>query len=132
VLWAGAIITLLFLLPEGFLCRALVLSIFSPILLLSLSQNDNCLSRFFSTKFMVWLGSISYVLYMGHGIVEKILKVIVNPDKFTASGLAVRSGVLALNVTAILAAAIFLYYCVETPCRKWLRNIRWRKQDFAQ
>jgi peptidoglycan/LPS O-acetylase OafA/YrhL len=132
VLWAGAIITLLFLLPGGFLCRALVLSIFFPVLLLSLSQRDNCLSRFFSTKFMVWLGSISYGLYMGHGIVEKILKVIVNPDKFSASSLAVRSGVLALNMTAILAAAIFLYYCVETPCRKWLRDIRWRKQGYTQ
>ncbi len=132
VLWAGAIIALLFSLPEGFLCRAIVLSIFFPVLLLSLSQKDNCLSRFFSTKFMIWLGSISYGLYMGHGIVEKILKVIVNPDKFAASSLATRSGVLVLNATAILAAAILLYYFVETPCRKWLRDLRWRKQDFAQ
>jgi peptidoglycan/LPS O-acetylase OafA/YrhL len=81
---------------------------------------------------MVWLGTISYGLYMSHGIVEKLLKVIVNPDKFSASSLAVRSGVLALNVTAILVAAIFLYYFIETPCRKWLRDLRWRKQDLPQ
>ena len=132
MLWAGAITASAFFLPEGFLCRAIILTLCFPALLLSLSQKDNNLSRFFSTKSMVWLGSISYGLYMGHGIVEKILKVIVNPDKFAASSLAVRSGVLALNVITILAAAIFLYYCVETPCRKWLRDIRWRKRDSAQ
>jgi peptidoglycan/LPS O-acetylase OafA/YrhL len=132
ILWAGAITASAFFLPEGFLCRAIILTLCFPVLLLSLSQKDNCLSRFFSTKSMVWLGSISYGLYMSHGIVEKVLKVIVNPDKFAASSSAVRSGVLALNVTAILAAAIFLHYCVETPCRKWLRDIRWRKQDLPQ
>ena len=132
VFWAITTSALAFFLTDGFLCHAIILTLCFPALLLSLSQNDNSLSRFFSTKSMVWLGSISYGLYMSHGIVEKILKVIVNPDKFSASGLAVRGGVLALNVTAILAAAIFLYYCVETPCRKWLRGFRWRKQDWLQ
>jgi peptidoglycan/LPS O-acetylase OafA/YrhL len=132
VFWAITTSALAFFLTDGFLCHAIILIICFPALLLSLSQKSNSLSRFFSTKAMVWLGSISYGLYMSHGIVEKILKVIVNPDKFAASSLAVRSGVLALNVTAILAAAIFLYYCVETPCRLWLRGFRWRKQNWPQ
>lgn len=132
VLWAGAITALAFFLPDGFLCRALVLSIFFPVLLLSLSQKDNCLTRFFSTKAMVWLGCISYGLYMSHGIVEKILKVIVNPEKFSTSSLAIRSGVFSLNITLILIASVIMYYCVEIPCRRWLRDIRWRKQGYPQ
>jgi peptidoglycan/LPS O-acetylase OafA/YrhL len=126
VFWAIITCALAFFLTDGFLCHAIILTLCFPALLLSLSQKNNYLSQFFSTKSMVWLGTISYGLYMSHGIVEKLLKVIVNPDKFSASSLAVRSGVLALNVTALLAAAIFLYYFIETPCRKWLRDIRLR------
>ena len=73
---------------------------------------------------MIWTGYISYSLYMSHAIVEKVLKVALNPAKYAAASVPVKSGILMLNVGVLLFSAMAVYYFVEIPCRRWLRALR--------
>lgn len=96
--------------------------IFIPFIL-SLAQSGGIVSRFMSSRVMVWLGAVSYSLYMCHVLLLDLLGVFVKSDGAgeqidALSALGLSCGLLAGS----LALASALYYGVEEPCRRALRR----------
>jgi len=93
------------------------------IAILILSYPNGILTRILSVLFLVYLGEISYSLYLTHLLVRRVLKVLLHPDRF--DGLAAHTRLLyfAIYAIAILAAAMALYHLVEQPCRRQLRKV---------
>lgn len=91
-------------------------------LILGLSQSHGFVSRLLATRLVVFLGVISYSIYLSHGVVQRVLKVALPAQQFTNASLPIRLGVWLAYLTVILLAAIALYYGVEHPARLWLRR----------
>ena len=92
------------------------------ILILGLSRADGIFSRLLATRVCVFLGEISYSIYLVHGIVQRLLKIILPEQHFTASSLPVRAGIVFADFAAVLLAAMLLYFLIEHPARVWLRR----------
>lgn len=99
------------------------------VLLVGLSHSGGLVARFLACPPMVFLGEVSYSVYLTHGILERIIKVLLPYDRFLASSLPIRLGVLTTYGALVLATAIGLYFLVERPARQWLREVseRWPK-----
>ncbi len=94
-----------------------------PMLLLGLTSETSLLSKFCSTLPALWLGRVSYALYMSHAIALRLIKVLLPFDHYVNSPFAVRLLVLFTHIGLILLLACALYYLVEIPARKYLRRI---------
>ncbi len=92
------------------------------ILILGLSRADGIFSRLLARRALVFLGEISYSLYLVHGVVQRLLKVALPAERFAAAPLALRTGVWLAAGAAVLVAATLLYYGLEHPARGWLRR----------
>jgi peptidoglycan/LPS O-acetylase OafA/YrhL len=77
---------------------------------------------------MLWLGRISYALYMSHGIAQKLLKVVLPAEHYVNSPFVVRVLLFSVNILLILLFAVALYYIVEIPSRRYLRQIAVSRQ----
>jgi peptidoglycan/LPS O-acetylase OafA/YrhL len=71
---------------------------------------------------LLYLGEVSYSLYMTHTLAQKILNRLMRTTRFVQAPLATR--VLVLSVYAAMAVLLCLltYYLVERPCRDWGRH----------
>jgi peptidoglycan/LPS O-acetylase OafA/YrhL len=90
-----------------------------PLLVLALTSNDTSFaSRIFGNRVMVWLGTISYSVYMIHTIFGKIVVGLSNklPPPSPIVGLLMLGGVFA----SLLLVASLSYWLFENPTRKWL------------
>lgn len=92
-------------------------------LILALSAAQGPVTALLSSKVFVYLGEISYSLYLSHGIVQRVLKVALPFNQFDASGGLVRLGVAAAYWITILASAAALYHLVEKPGRDYCRRL---------
>lgn len=92
------------------------------LLLLGLSRADGWVSRLLATRPVVFLGVISYSIYLSHGIVLRALKIALPTQSYSDAPLPVRTGIFLTYLATILLAAIALYYTVEHPARLWLRR----------
>ena len=108
--------------PLGAYLSAALFLLAVGLLLLGLSRADGIVSRLLAWSPIVFLGDISYSIYLSHGVVQRILKIILPADKFAASPLAVRVGVLLTFVLALFALSLCVYFTVERPARNWLRR----------
>jgi peptidoglycan/LPS O-acetylase OafA/YrhL len=110
-------------LAASILCYSLSPDIFSwtipayVVLLWSLAQYPE---GFLGGRVAVYLGQVSYSLYMTHGIVQIILSRVLPTERFTNAPLIVRLGVLCLYLGAITLPALATYHMVEGPMRSWL------------
>ena len=93
-----------------------------PIFLLACLSASAPMARFMALGVVVFLGEISYSLYMTHGIVDKLLKIALPPERFVDFPTLVQWGVAGLYTLLIAAAALLCYYLVERPSRRWLRE----------
>lgn len=93
-----------------------------PILLLAGLSPGASFTRLLSTSAILFLGEISYSLYMTHGIVDKLLKIVLPPEHFAASPLLSRLGILAVYWAAVALAALLCYFIIERPSRTWLKR----------
>jgi peptidoglycan/LPS O-acetylase OafA/YrhL len=97
-----------------------------PALLLGLTAEQALVARFFTLRPVLWLGRISYSIYMTQAIVQRLLKAALNPARFEPSPFMVRL-LLCLGVLGlVLGMASLFYYLVETPARAGLR--RWAER----
>jgi peptidoglycan/LPS O-acetylase OafA/YrhL len=124
---AGAIVGILYLLDAHPLTTirdssGLVDVLFVP-LVLTLALGVGTLPRLLATAPMVYLGHVSFSLYMVHELVHtswnwaaQQFELRLLPD------LAGKSVVIGLLVVAF-ACAILLYHLVEEPARKWMRGM---------
>lgn len=116
--------------PVGARFAAPTIVLLFPALLLGLTSESSLLSQVLSSSTALWLGRVSYALYMSHAIAEKCLKVVLPSSHFVNLPLALRLLVVCANVLLIFLCAAALYYWVEIPARNHMRrlSIWWAKR----
>ena len=101
--------------------------IFLCSLILSLTSSQAYLSKILSKKPMVWLGHISYSLYMSHLFTFELLGIIAGTEPMPVSQIGLLE-IMGMSVGMIFAAiviATILYYAIEKPCHRYLKSIQW-------
>lgn len=88
-----------------------------------LAISSGVTARLFALAPMVWLGEISYSLYMVHFPVLRALGIVFRPERLAAMAPLAAAGVYCLCIGACIACAAALYYLVERPLRVRLRNV---------
>ncbi len=81
--------------------------------------------RFLTWRPLVWLGLISYGLYMYHQAINGLMHVwLFDAEPSVASW---RQAAVAVGVMVIaIAVATLSYRCVETPIRRWAQQVRFK------
>jgi peptidoglycan/LPS O-acetylase OafA/YrhL len=110
------------LLTYGPLMGALLLTGFVVLVYRLAIQQNEC-SLLWTNRFAVYLGEISYSLYMAHTLTQKVCYKLLPADQFIGAALAVSSGVLLVYATGIAVFVLGTYYLVERPSRRALRRL---------
>lgn len=91
-------------------------------LILSLAQPDGPVSRFLATRTMLWLGAVSYPLYMSHLLVIDVLGAFAGSEDTGNMSALEALGMTSFILALALAVGAALHYGVEEPCRRALRG----------
>jgi peptidoglycan/LPS O-acetylase OafA/YrhL len=94
-----------------------------PLLLAGLTAERSRTARLLATRPFLWIGKISYSLFVGHAVVLIPLRGLLPPDRFAGSPLSLRCAILAFYASAILGFAVALYKFVEIPCARVLKRL---------
>lgn len=97
-----------------------VLAGLMPVLILALAEQRRPVTKLMSRKPVVFLGKISYAIYLWHAIVEKVLKVALPAEGFGDSSLVARASVAAVYLVAPIVVGAVTYICWEQPANKYL------------
>jgi peptidoglycan/LPS O-acetylase OafA/YrhL len=91
-----------------------------PWLVLALTSNVPSVSnRILGNRVVVWLGTISYSIYMIHTLFGKIIAGLASKvDPSPVSGIFMLIGVFAL----LLAISTLSYHWFENPARRWIQH----------
>lgn len=92
-------------------------------LIMSLSLARGPLIAFFSSRVVVYFGEISYSLYLSHGVVQRVLKVVLPVPSMEGRDWVLRLAVGGAYWLVILASAMLLYHFVEKPGRDVCRRL---------
>ena len=92
------------------------------LLILGVTYRGGIPAYLLSCRPVVFLGEISYSIYLIHGVVLRLLKTVLPAAHFEHAPAPLRWGLAMGNFAAVILAAILLYYCVENPARSWLRR----------
>jgi peptidoglycan/LPS O-acetylase OafA/YrhL len=110
------------LLTGGPIMVALLLTGFVALVYwLATLQNNS--SGLWTNRFAIYLGEISYSLYMAHTLAQKVCYKLLPSDQFSGATLILRLGILGAYVTCIAIAVLGTYYLVERPSRRGLRGL---------
>jgi peptidoglycan/LPS O-acetylase OafA/YrhL len=71
---------------------------------------------------LVFLGEISYSLYMTHTLVQKVVYTLLPSSRFEDSHLVIRIVVIGIYSSLIVGICLACYYWLENPSRKALRK----------
>jgi peptidoglycan/LPS O-acetylase OafA/YrhL len=124
---AAAIVGILYLLdahpiPTIYDSAALVDLLFVP-LMLTLAIGAGTLPALLSLRPMVYLGHISFSLYMVHELVHTTWNwMVMQFELRLGSDLAGKAVLLGLLAGALMGA-VLLYHVVEEPARRWMRGM---------
>jgi len=97
-----------------------------PLILASLTSEKSWVAKVFCTKPALWMGKVSYALYMCHGVGLKLLKILLSPEKFSNCGLGMRLLLVLCEILFLLGFAAALCFLIEIPARNFLR--KWNNQ----
>ena len=92
------------------------------VLIVGLTSRGGVAVRVLSTAPLVYLGEISYSLYLVHSLVRSLINVLAAK----ASVDATTPPVVALSIVLAVAAAALAYHGIELPGRRFLRGPRAR------
>jgi peptidoglycan/LPS O-acetylase OafA/YrhL len=81
----------------------------------------NTVSRVLSAGWIVWLGEISYSVYMVHVLILGLLGRVA-ARAFPHAGTVVQPALLVLAAGVVVVAAAILHHLVERPARQYFRN----------
>ncbi len=70
----------------------------------------------------VFLGEISYSLYMSHTLCQKMINVLLPSSKFGELGFSLKIGLLMLYASLTMLWCLSIYHLVERPCRSLFRR----------
>jgi peptidoglycan/LPS O-acetylase OafA/YrhL len=93
------------------------------LIVATLGINGNSSSLFWQAPPLVYLGEISYSLYMTHTITFTLINKFLPFDAVSGSLLIVRFTFVLNCLLIILISALPMYYLVEKPLRKSSRQI---------
>jgi peptidoglycan/LPS O-acetylase OafA/YrhL len=94
------------------------------LLILGLSRATGLISSLLAWAPIFFLGEISYSIYLTHALTQRVLKITLPVEKFAGDPLPLRLGVLLVYAACLLVLALCVYYAVERPARRWLRQRR--------
>jgi peptidoglycan/LPS O-acetylase OafA/YrhL len=106
-----------------------MLSGFSAIIL-GLSRTEGMMGRWMSKPGMVYLGTISYSLYMTHTVTAIFLRALFPVQNHIGSSAITKWGIFLIEFFSITLVAALCYHIIEVPIREWLRLI-WKKKSLA-
>jgi peptidoglycan/LPS O-acetylase OafA/YrhL len=113
------------LLVGGPLIVVLLLTGFLALIYLLVYQEDNC-SRLWTNRLAVYLGEVSYSLYMAHTLGQKVCYKLLPSERFAASGSITRLAIIFIYIIFIATFSLGTYYLVEKPSRWRLRQLLFR------
>lgn len=122
--WIGSIAAVL-VLSNVFGQVQWLLPFVMALIVLSAAQPRGPLSRLLSTRPMVWLGNVSYSLYMVHLLVLELLGILFPepPTPPEQMGPLDVLGTIIFMVTLCVVGATALYYLVEEPARVRVKSL---------
>ncbi len=129
----GSIISIIVIL-DGKIPNILILLPFC-FLILSAANGNKAIKAVFETQAMIWLGSISYSVYMSHEIiitlVGRTLSAMFGSNNYDRFALSSRVVISLGTIALVLCISHFLFNYVEWPARSAIRkyNIRIKKSD---
>jgi peptidoglycan/LPS O-acetylase OafA/YrhL len=91
------------------------------LLLVGLMGNGITSTWLFGSRPLVFLGEVSYSIYMVHPVTLKMANTVVGRLRPPAT-LLVGSLVLAAEIALVVLVATLAYYVIERPCREWIRR----------
>jgi peptidoglycan/LPS O-acetylase OafA/YrhL len=92
------------------------LVIFFVLLVCALAVLGDRCPRWWRARPLLYLGEVSYSLYLTHGLVLTLGSKVLPAARFADSGPGARLAVVAAYGAAFAAAALASYYLVERPC----------------
>jgi peptidoglycan/LPS O-acetylase OafA/YrhL len=92
------------------------------ILILALARARGWLSDLLGSRWAVYLGKVSYSLYMTHALCQLALTRAFPPETFAGSDLPVRLTAVACYAAVVLVIAVVVYHFIEEPSRKFMRR----------
>lgn len=93
-----------------------------PLILLGLTSSSSVLSRLLSTRFCLWLGGISFSLYISHALPIRLMEALFQGSTWAAQPFWFRSGIIVVNALLILATAWAVHRWIEKPCKRYLKQ----------
>lgn len=100
--------------------KAWLLFPFIVIWLFAVSFGRGITGRFLQSKFMVWLGSISFSLYMTHSAILYGFFLMASRLEVSKTPLVVEIGTVEIMGVSCLLVAWLVYSTIELPLHKWL------------
>jgi peptidoglycan/LPS O-acetylase OafA/YrhL len=70
----------------------------------------------------VFLGEVSYSLYMTHTLAQKVLYKLLPTRRFEDDSVVLKLGVASIYLLLIVMCCLAMYYFVEQPSRRWFRK----------
>jgi peptidoglycan/LPS O-acetylase OafA/YrhL len=107
---------------EGPTMVAFLLTGFVVLVYWLATLGNNC-SWLWTNRLAIYLGEISYSLYMAHTLAQKVCYKLLPSDQFSGATLILRLGILGAYITCIAIAVLGTYYLVERPSRRGLRGL---------
>jgi peptidoglycan/LPS O-acetylase OafA/YrhL len=104
-----------------------LLVLMAPVLMAGLTDNASVTTRLLSARPVVWLGTISYALFLTHHTAQRFLSVALPAAHFTNSPFVIRCLVAATYLIVVLVSAIALHQLVEVPCAKAMKNFSFNR-----
>jgi peptidoglycan/LPS O-acetylase OafA/YrhL len=104
----------------------LVITLLFSIFILAAVLNTGTFSKMANNQHLIWLGSISYSLYLIHGFIQYLAdKILGDFGVENNLDLSIDNSLLLMTimVATCLVAAHFSYSCVEIGCRQYLRRL---------
>jgi peptidoglycan/LPS O-acetylase OafA/YrhL len=99
-----------------------LLLVFVPLLVAGATAESSLTARLLTTKPLLWLGQVSYSLFLTQDLSIKILDHVLPADRFLNSSLPLRIALVVGWVLSILAFAVGFYYLIEAPCAAVLKR----------
>jgi peptidoglycan/LPS O-acetylase OafA/YrhL len=93
----------------------------SAVVVLGLAVSQGLIAKILGGSVMVFLGEVSYSLYMTHGLVFVFQEHALSIATHVHSSLVTRTGLVVFYSMLIFASAVATYLIVEKPARHWIR-----------
>ncbi len=103
------------------------LLLLAPLLVLGLTEERSAVAQLLATRPVVWLGRISFAMYLSHVVAWRALQALLPAARFADAPLGERVAVAAVHGLLIVACAVALDRFVEKPARAALDRLgaRW-------